>query len=179
MGAKCGDTSQIGKFGLGMKSVFHLCECVFILASSNQSASNGKPFCVLLNPWHETGRHEDWEDLQTTDESRLYQILDALPNDAECWFSLWIPLRKIAQIDSRGHPIVSKFYDKEDSESIINIEETATYLPFLTSLHRINVWTVDKSGEYTCCSSLARSEDAKVSRWRDSDVVQTQTSAVI
>src|SRR5438128_1018933 len=38
LGTKGADERAIGKFGLGMKSVFHLCEAFFYLASPNQPA---------------------------------------------------------------------------------------------------------------------------------------------
>ena len=52
-GTKGGDAAVIGKFGLGLKSVFHWCEAFFYLASQDQEGAQGTTFCRLFNPWSE------------------------------------------------------------------------------------------------------------------------------
>ena len=42
LGAKGADNRAIGKFGLGLKSVFHLAEVFFYFASESQPASDGQ-----------------------------------------------------------------------------------------------------------------------------------------
>ncbi len=44
--AKAGESGTIGKFGLGMKSVFHLCEAFFYVAFDGE-----KNHSEFLNPW--------------------------------------------------------------------------------------------------------------------------------
>ncbi|MCO6438517.1 MAG: hypothetical protein J5J06_15610, partial [Phycisphaerae bacterium] len=61
--AKGEDLGAIGKYGLGMKSVFHLCEGFFYLASPDQPAADGRDFAELLTPWPRGGPHDDWSDL--------------------------------------------------------------------------------------------------------------------
>jgi len=60
LGSKGGDSRSIGKFGLGMKSIFHLCEAFIYLASRNQPAAQGEIFCEILNPWSGSGIHDRW-----------------------------------------------------------------------------------------------------------------------
>ncbi|MFZ1681822.1 MAG: hypothetical protein WAT70_12460, partial [Rhizobiaceae bacterium] len=61
LNAKAGDSGAIGKFGLGMKSVFHLCESFFYLASHGGELSQD-----FLNPWRAedydcSEMHQQWE----------------------------------------------------------------------------------------------------------------------
>jgi hypothetical protein len=45
---KAGESGSIGKFGLGMKSVFHLCEAFFYVAFDGV-----KHYQEILNPWYD------------------------------------------------------------------------------------------------------------------------------
>ncbi|MCK6565929.1 MAG: hypothetical protein L6Q80_14450, partial [Dehalococcoidia bacterium] len=55
----------IGKFGRGLKSVFHLCEG-FVYASSAQTGPESGPWSMekatLLTPWDLSTYHSDWAD---------------------------------------------------------------------------------------------------------------------
>ena len=61
LSAKGNEAGSIGRFGFGMKSIFHFCEAFFYAVSDNQEARNGKFFVELLNPWKDSGSHDDWE----------------------------------------------------------------------------------------------------------------------
>ena len=93
IGSKAGDTGAIGKFGLGMKSVFHLCEALFYVAW------DGKRFhCEGLTPWKQDGQslHKEWNETSGADWCRLKDLGKALVADGgkDCtWFLLWLPLR--------------------------------------------------------------------------------------
>jgi hypothetical protein len=82
---KPGERDAIGRFGLGLKSVFHLCEAFFYL-------SNDYPL-LLLNPWSGSGEHANWKQFDGKHReqmrSRIAQVVDG-----DQWFCLWIPLRK-------------------------------------------------------------------------------------
>ena len=49
--SKAGDTGAIGKFGLGMKSVFHLCEALFYVAWDGRGTLHREG----LTPWKQDG----------------------------------------------------------------------------------------------------------------------------
>ncbi|MGE3317064.1 MAG: sacsin N-terminal ATP-binding-like domain-containing protein [Planctomycetaceae bacterium] len=91
-GAKGADTGTIGKYGLGMKSVFHLCEGFFYAASPDQPAADGKPFVELLNPWPEGGPHDSWADTEHA-RNAIIECLSAWRHESKRWFCLVIPLR--------------------------------------------------------------------------------------
>ncbi len=99
LNGKAADSGAIGKFGLGMKSVFHLCESFFYVA---QDGSQG--FRENLNPWLQdvgsTSMHEQWEVITERDLACLREVAAAQPEakpDAT-WFLLWVPLRTHAHI---------------------------------------------------------------------------------
>ena len=54
LNSKAGDVATIGKYGLGMKSVFHLSEALFFIAESES-----QPYNELLTPWG--GIRSDWD----------------------------------------------------------------------------------------------------------------------
>ena len=68
LNSKAEDSDTIGKFGLGMKSVFHLCEAFFFRATSN-----GHRCKEVLNPWSGTTEgsvkslHGDWDEVEDAD----------------------------------------------------------------------------------------------------------------
>lgn len=115
--SKAGDADTIGKFGLGMKSVFHLCEACYYLANSEAGS-----FSDLLNPYagfqgnKGYSCHQEWEDSDQEAlsflEKRVNEItgLKVLPSR---WFFLWIPLRTEEHLHCEHYgrvlPIVSTF----------------------------------------------------------------------
>ena len=101
IGSKAGDVGAIGKFGLGMKSVFHLCEALFYVAWDGQ-----RFHCEGLTPWKQEGRgiHEDWDKTTDADWHRLKNLgRELVPNGANCtWFLLWLPLRMKRHLRTPG-----------------------------------------------------------------------------
>lgn len=96
--SKAGDASAIGKFGLGMKSVFHLCEAIFYLAWDGQS-----DYRRGLNPWKQDGQdpHPEWDQVHAGDWDRLEALAKPLVREeAESWFLLWVPLRRKEHVRS-------------------------------------------------------------------------------
>jgi hypothetical protein len=58
LNAKANDPGAIGKFGLGLKSVFHICEAFFYASSAGYSVEGGgHRMGNILNPWAGTGVH--------------------------------------------------------------------------------------------------------------------------
>lgn len=104
LNAKAGDAGVIGKFGLGMKSVFHLCESFFYLASDGT-----RTYQEILNPWHSedfdcADVHRSWEVVTERDWSCLGGVAREQPEavDGRSWFLLWVPLRQHAHIPRSG-----------------------------------------------------------------------------
>ena len=89
LGTKSGNPYQIGKFGRGLKSVFHLCEAFFYL-------SHSPSWHDIFNPWSGSdgqGYHPDWDVFSEESKRALLQcLMPLLPH--EDWFCIWVPLRR-------------------------------------------------------------------------------------
>lgn len=89
--AKAADAGTIGKFGLGMKSVFHLCEAFFFVAQDGKQIRH-----ECLSPW-DRQVHPDWAVETERDWAALERLGAAqasrAPEGSDHWFLLWLPLR--------------------------------------------------------------------------------------
>ena len=93
-GSKEDLADKIGTFGIGLKSVFHLCEAFLYVGAAGSRWRAG-----ALNPWAGTGEddggadplHPDWDKV---DDERLRSAATELLPDRSDGFLLWIPLRR-------------------------------------------------------------------------------------
>ncbi|MET2853361.1 hypothetical protein ABXV24_15790 [Vibrio owensii] len=91
---KASSKSSVGKFGLGMKSLFHLCEAFFYQANNWREHSwAGEVF----NPWGEDYR-PDWHNYTESDKTKIERKLKPIIDDFikephSPWFLVWVPLR--------------------------------------------------------------------------------------
>ncbi len=107
--SKAGDAEVIGKFGLGMKSVFHLCEALFYVAWDEQEIHREG-----LTPWKQDGQtlHPEWDETVEKDWDRLTEWGAGLaPDECRSWFLLWLPLRRRVHLRAQ---------DGEELGAIIN-----------------------------------------------------------
>ena len=114
LNSKAGDSGAIGKFGLGMKSIYHLCEAFFYVAFDGV-----QNFDVFLNPWQSSDGDDDFHEIWNTVEQSEFDALRAvvgaakLDQDCDSWFLLWIPLRQREHVPHEdGQPsgaIVDKY----------------------------------------------------------------------
>ncbi|NJC05777.1 hypothetical protein GGQ97_001570 [Sphingomonas kaistensis] len=69
-GSKGGDAAAVGRFGLGQKAVFHLCDAFVALAWIDST-----PAFKVMNPWEEiseaAGTSDAWKHLQASDQKQL------------------------------------------------------------------------------------------------------------
>ena len=147
IGGKAGEASAIGKFGLGMKSVFHLCEALFYVAW------DGERFhCEGLTPWKQDGHilHEEWNETSDADWDHLRKLGQELAadGDEECtWFLLWLPLRMKAHLQTPSGQetgaIISRFPGDDPASELAFLHDgklahdTAEMLPLLRHLERV------------------------------------------
>ena len=96
-GSKEDDASKIGTFGIGLKSVFHICEAFLYIGAEESAWRAG-----VLNPWAGTGEngdadplHSDWDEI----DGRLQAVAAELIGDTSNGFMLWIPLRRPEHLD--------------------------------------------------------------------------------
>ncbi len=145
IGSKAGQSDTIGKFGLGLKSVFHLCEAFFYVAW------DGKQYFMRgVNPWKETKHHDNWNAIDSGDWKRLKlkgEELSSGSNKNCAWFLLWLPLRKKAHLDTpqgiTTGVIVNRFPgDAPETELQFLNDNSLTYkiaefLPLLRHVERV------------------------------------------
>jgi hypothetical protein len=136
------DAAKIGKFGLGLKSIFHLCEAFFFFGPVT---SDGKTEYVadILNPWSDQSGtfHEDWDSFSVDDHQLLLNALKKRFCGTNC-FCLWIPLRQRAQVEE-SEPVI-KFFPGDSPPSWLSTSELSPeigkLIPMLGNLRSIRGW---------------------------------------
>ena len=95
-GSKEGDVDKIGTFGIGLKSVFHICEAFLYIGAAQSEWWPG-----VLNPWNGTGDdgnvdplYPDWDEVGEEDRERLRAAAKHLLGETNDGLLLWIPLRR-------------------------------------------------------------------------------------
>jgi hypothetical protein len=145
------DEATIGKFGLGMKSVFHFCEAFFFMAHDQ-----GRDYAEILNPWSGPAEfaslHTEWDNFKERDatllKSHLSDIVGSYQGSGTSWFLLWLPLRSIKHIENNGHKIgtiVAEFPGDDHSRlSFLRSQQIskrlARLLPLLRRIVSIRFW---------------------------------------
>lgn len=120
LGSKADDTNAVGKFGLGMKSLFHLGELYFFIGSDWQEFQHAYPKseyqkAAVLNPWDKL--RDEWNFFSDSDKKAIQQAL--LPvtktfGDDAYKFIVWIPLRSASIALARGEDDNNYIYNSED-----------------------------------------------------------------
>ncbi|WP_419859976.1 sacsin N-terminal ATP-binding-like domain-containing protein [Candidatus Palauibacter sp.] len=100
-GSKEDDVAKIGTFGIGLKSVFHICEAFLYIGAAQSEWLAG-----VLNPWFGTGEgghadplHADWDVIGEQDLERLRIAMTDLLGETGNGLLLWIPLRRNEHLD--------------------------------------------------------------------------------
>lgn len=142
--SKAGDATTIGKFGLGMKSVFHLCEAFFYLAWDGGILQRDSlsPWTLEIHPDWDTTADPDWQPL----ENMAQAIAAGRASGERHWFLLWLPLRRAAHLQNeRGATgaIIQRFPGDSPHTDLAFLEQNnlplrfAEMLPLLRHLERI------------------------------------------
>jgi len=134
-GDKGNEKDKIGKFGLGMKSVFHVCEGFFMFGNALDRELEFPYFCT---PWTEE-YHEDWyvgwdAAKQSMDKAVRERIKDIVA-DWDRWFCVWLPLRSESlHVGNQTRPIIQMYptdADLDDFTGLENASRAAHMLPLL------------------------------------------------
>ncbi len=159
-GSKGHEDGKIGKFGLGLKSVFHLCEAFFYFSDPSGDAELAdhelKAFgrTGLLNPWYGE-RYSAWDSFGEHDQSLLRALATRYFGDgAADWFGLCLPLRKRThcQLNAGDDPaqwaIEPTYYgDSPEPPDDIFAERRLAglqpILPLMSTLKAVRFWSSD------------------------------------
>jgi hypothetical protein len=182
-GSKGLDDCKIGKFGLGQKSVFHLCEAFFFVSDlagdEEQIPDNAKryPRSGIRSPW---GRNRYASRLKLTDSdcNRLRAAATPfLPPDTPFWFALFLPLRLKQHCKVNPGDDPDDFAIKEEYHDDIAdvppakmfaknvVRDLLRVLPFMSTLNVVAHWKVDSTDEKVLHSRVWRDVDQHVD-WR-------------
>ena len=100
-GSKEDDVDKIGTFGIGLKSVFHICEAFLYIGAKDSEWRAG-----VLNPWVGTGEdeeadplHPDWDVINAEEADQLRSVTRELLGPITDGLLLWIPLRSHVHLD--------------------------------------------------------------------------------
>jgi hypothetical protein len=145
------EQNSIGKFGLGMKSVFHFCEAFFFLAKNTN-----KRYAEILNPWSGgeefSSFHDDWDNFPSSDvdliRDHVQYVLNQMDLERDSFFLLWLPLRQKRHVLIDGtidRSIISEFPgDNTDQLSFLFEQDLAqriaSLLPLLRRIISIRFW---------------------------------------
>ncbi|MDP2856999.1 MAG: hypothetical protein Q8P50_03370 [Bacillota bacterium] len=182
---KPGQASAIGKFGLGLKSVFHVGEAFFYLGPDDGESGPGAPASPrwgCVNPWspvkgsNEPALHEDWDQLTDTIPLSLAECLrrvlreDQPRNPARGWFSLWVPLRRESHCGRTGG--ITAFYPGDLPDPVAGLlhppplNEIMAILPMLLSLEVVRIWSTDETGAFSLEAKLTLEKSAERRQWK-------------
>jgi hypothetical protein len=135
LSSKAADSSSIGKFGLGMKSVFHIGESFFFIAIDE----NGRRIDAdIRNPWSADvgGLHADWDDFADEDARAVEARVQSLFGVGR-WFCLWVPLRTRAQTEGVD-PIEPFFPGEQAPGDLLGISTAIRVAPLLALLSHLH-----------------------------------------
>ncbi|MBN1971383.1 MAG: AAA family ATPase [Candidatus Delongbacteria bacterium] len=161
---KGNNPNQIGKFGLGLKSIFHWCEAFCYLSSGisdtfkNENAKrNYNEKFEIFNPWEPTfdeielcenseddiKPYPEWSINSEEDYSLIVNEIEPILSDLANWFCIWIPLRS-RKLEKK--PAFKNFYPGDDKTFYKVFEdnhlryEISSILPFMSKLQNISFW---------------------------------------
>ena len=140
---KAADRTAIGKFGLGQKAVFHLCDAFVVHA-----VGVDEPFTRVVNPFlkvkvagNVTGC---WERVSEADTARLR----AAQNFGERALLLWLPLRRDELIPA---PNAGFATTRPECEAIVKkLARTDDLRLLLTALRHLESIEIRRQGETLC-----------------------------
>lgn len=134
-GDKGSEKTKIGKFGLGMKSVFHACEGFFMFGEGH----GNNLFPQFCTPW--LGEyHKDWrEKWLSSRESMSKQVAEIIGHHLpglKQWFCVWLPLRTVESCGNIS-PIIGQYPDRSDWDAFAGREYAAAASRFLPMLKNV------------------------------------------
>ena len=169
LSSKTADSSSIGKFGLGMKSVFHLSEVFFFVAFDE----NGNQIDAdLRSPWSadSDGLHQDWDDFDPADIGRIADHVKSLAWNSR-WFCLWLPLRR--QCDLNGIDPIEPFYPGDMPQDKLlgpsQAQRLSVLMPMLSHLSRIELRMGDaaRNGHTEICVGDSSTRRTSLSKFTE------------
>jgi hypothetical protein len=90
---KAKDETVVGRFGVGMKSIFHLCDMFFYITTFTDGTKRGEKAVATFNPWqgNPDGHYSEWDNITPNDGNAFLKYYEQ--NCKNAGFVLVIPLK--------------------------------------------------------------------------------------
>jgi len=129
--SKTGNQYAIGRYGLGLKSVFHLCEAFFFISSLDRTLH-------IINPWAEPDgkdkendpKYPEWDQISPKDHQAVLNQIQKFTEGTPQFLCLWIPLRQETHFNRR-HPIIRELPGEQDVDLYKLLRPTGENTPDL------------------------------------------------
>lgn len=157
---KAADRSAIGKFGLGQKAVFHLCDAFVVHAfGSGGSEAQHEPCETVVNPFLgvdvDDNRAGTWDDLSAGD---LQLLRGAAPADCRTRaLLLWLPFRRkeLQPAPDAGFSNVMP----QPGRILADLARSDDLRPLLTALRHVESIEIRDGGELRCAVRLLAAKE--------------------
>ena len=157
---KAADHSAIGKFGLGQKAVFHLCDAFVVHAfGSGGSEAQHEPCETVVNPFLgvdvDDNRAGTWDDLSADD---LQLLRGAAPADCRTRaLLLWLPFRRkeLQPAPDAGFSNVMP----RPGRIVADLARPDDLRPLLTALRHVESIEIRDGGELRCAVRLLAAKE--------------------
>jgi len=139
-GGKAGEEHAVGRFGLGQKALYHLCDAYALFARLDGAPT---PTTMVLNPFEniaQADRAFGWKDLSPADNALLTQWADV--RGFGQGLVLYIPLRTPALRPCTGHDFSltnTQWTPRDALHDIIDSEQLHATLSCLRYLQQIDI----------------------------------------
>ncbi len=139
-GSKADERSAVGRFGLGQKSVYHLCDA--FIALGRVEDREGRPQTLIMNPWEQiseaTTAQRDWPKLSSAEAAMLLDKAAALGMDRG--MVLFLPLRTEELRPGPGLCLSDTNWRPDNAiADILGGEELASTLCCLRNLENVEI----------------------------------------
>lgn len=143
-GSKAEERSAVGRFGLGQKSVYHLCDA--FIALGRVEDRDGQPETLIMNPWEKVAEasaaSSEWAKL--TQEEVQFLLGKAGELGLGKGMVLFLPLRTKRLRPGPGLSLSDRNWSPDDAISeILAGEELAATLACLRNLQTIEINPID------------------------------------
>jgi len=148
-GSKKDNKIAVGKFGLGMKSLFHFGEILFFIGSGWQKIPEK---AEVFNPWDK--RRDEWDQFNEYDKHLIEKLLNSLTHsmNGEEYFIVWVPLRSEKLMSKRGKTpkswiIKSDDYERRIPEFLLEKDlsiQISKILPMSKKLNEVSLHTIQR-----------------------------------
>ena len=155
LSSKAAEQASVGKFGIGLKTVFFLSEVFFFFSHREEDWSEAKA-CELVNPWGQKHR-QPWEEVWTDDARHNHRELfrdwgtrilqhAGSPHPSR-FVGIWIPLR--LQADAQPD-VIHSHYPTPGFDAVFGTrwaERVQEFMPLLRHVRNLRAQVLHHDGQ--------------------------------